>query len=166
LLIVVAVILVCAGAGFAWWITGPHAHAQRNADRRALAAEEARRSARCEKLLKDTYSALQEINSRLDVGMVEADYTSAVGEAEAKYDQIDASDAEHNKCGAYSSMRKALTQYSKASTYWNDCIVSDFCTPSDTTLNRYWIRSSSILEQIKSDGLGAKPKPEKMIPTA
>lgn len=160
---VVAVAILCAAAGIIWW-NGPHGRAQADAKRQSSAAAEAGRSAACQDLLSDSYTALQGINSRLDVGMTEADYTEAVGQAQAKYDQVDSSKAATHHCGAYAAMGKILRQYSNASTYWNSCIIDDYCTPSDLKLNQYWSRSSGLLVKIKKNGLGSSKDPTALIP--
>lgn len=61
-----------------------------------------------------------------------------------------------DSCAAYADLGDALSEYSQASSYWNDCIVADYCTPSTETLNEYWSKSTTSLESVKSAGLGAK----------
>jgi type II secretory pathway pseudopilin PulG len=161
LLVVAGMLAILSlGAASAWYVTGPRADAKARSQAHAasVARQEAEqaRQATCEDLLSPTYKSLSEINSKLDVGMVERDYTEAVGEARAAYDQIDSAKVDKNSCAAYKDLGDALTQYSKASSYWNDCIVGDYCTPSTTTLNGYWSKSSTNLESVRSEGLGGK----------
>ncbi|HEY3530400.1 MAG TPA: hypothetical protein VGK78_14735 [Nocardioides sp.] len=159
-----AVAVLCGVAGLVWWIHGPHAAAQASAKKHAAAAAEQRRSLACQKLLHDSFQALQTIDSRLDVGMVESDFTSAVGEAQAKYDEVDTSTVSKNHCGAYQSLGAVLKQYSRASSYWNSCIITDYCTPSEVTLNKYWGRSSTLLDKLKGSNLGTRTVATDMTP--
>jgi hypothetical protein len=144
--------------GAVWYINGPRADARAKESAQAASAAaakaDAKRKAACEGLLTGTYTQLSSIDSRLDVGMIEQDYTEAVGNARAAYDQIDSVQVSSNSCTAYAPLGKVVDQYSLASSYWNNCIVDDYCTVSTATLNRHWIRSSSLLGAVKSDGLG------------
>jgi hypothetical protein len=153
-----ALIAVVVIGGAVWYINGPRAAAQARESAQAASAAaakaEAKRKAACEGLLTKAYTQLSAIDSRLDVGMIEQDYTEAVGNARVAYDQIDSGQVGLNNCTAYAPLGKVVDQYSRASSYWNNCIVDDYCTVSTTTLNRYWGRSSSLLGAVKSDGLG------------
>jgi hypothetical protein len=153
-----ALIALVVIGGAVWYINGPRAdaHARESAQAASAAAAkaEARRKTACEGLLTGAYTRLSAIDSRLDVGMIEQDYTEAVGNAQVAYDQIDSGQVNSNECTAYAPLGKVVEQYSRASSYWNNCIVDDYCTVSTTTLNTYWVKSSSLLGAVKSDGLG------------
>jgi hypothetical protein len=158
LVAVAALIALVIIGGAIWYINGPRAEARAKESAQAAATAatkaEAKRKAACEGLLTDAYRQLGFIDSRLNVGMVEQDYTEAVGNAQAAYDQIDSGKVSDNRCAAYAGLGKAVNQYSRASSYWNNCIVGDYCTPSETTLNNYWGRSTELLGTIKTNGLG------------
>ena len=158
-ILVILVVLAISG-GVVWYVTGPRADAQAKDKARADAAAakkaEAKRRTTCETLLNDTYIALRSIDSRLNVGMVERDYTEAVGNARSDYDQIDPTKVEKNKCASFKNLAAAISKYTAASSYWNECITSDYCTPDESKLQGYWGDVTVTLNAVKTNGLGAK----------
>lgn len=154
LVVGVAVLMLAVIGVGAWYVTGPMAQARAEERAKRVQAAEHRRQAACEHELEDSHDALTSIDSRLNVGMRESDYTAAVGEAQAAFDRVDEGVVAKNDCAAYDEIQSALEQYAKASTYWNDCIVEDYCTPSETKLNGYWSKATTSLANVADGGLG------------
>ncbi|MEP7090738.1 MAG: hypothetical protein ABI776_11590 [Nocardioidaceae bacterium] len=87
--------------------------------------------------------------------MIEADYTTLVGQAQVDFDRIDGTVATGGSCAAYTQLDQALTQYTAASQYWNGCIADYSCTVSETELNGWWSTASDELDTIDSAGISS-----------
>ena len=72
--------------------------------------------------------AMQQIDSRLNIGINEADFVSRVGTAQVNHDTID-THAISGKClDAGVKLEKGLNAYAKAATKWSHCVSQSSCT--------------------------------------
>jgi hypothetical protein len=99
------------------------------------------------------------LNSRLDIGMTYADYSSKVADANVAYDRIDSANLTGGCFDAAVAAEKALNQYISASGVWDTCIQDDYCTTDsiETELQAYWLKASGAAEKAKRtlDGVGS-----------
>jgi hypothetical protein len=95
-------------------------------------------------------TALDEINSRLDVGLNVGDLSTRLGDAKVEYDKIDIENAT-SACGDVASdSEDAYNAYLKSVNEWNDCIQSDYCTPATPQMQKQWLKASVLLTGIHS----------------
>lgn len=119
-------------------------------DAAAEAAQELH--AECEAALGDFLEALQEIDSRLNVGLVFQDYTNRVGDAQVEYDQVPF-DSLALPCvtGVGIPAEAALNHYIRADNQWNNCI-GDFNCDTDgiePELQKKWSKATSAIESAR-----------------
>jgi hypothetical protein len=112
----------------------------------------------CQQQMRPLLDSLSELDSRLNVGLSYDEYTNQVGNVRVDYDAIDFGQLDDPACLASVGIpsEKALNQYAKAATVWNNCI-GDFNCSNDSikpTLQRYWSRATTLVASAK-DGLDA-----------
>ena len=93
----------------------------------AAAADET--YANCKTQTAPVFTAIQDLNSHLEVGMNQDDYSNAVGDTKAVFDRLQADKIPSGCVKVVASLDRAMRWYSNASSEWNDCIQSDYCTP-------------------------------------
>ena len=110
----------------------------------------------CKEKIGPFLTALQDVDSRLDVGIIQADYSTIVGEAAIKGNRIladysmtaDEAALKLNRVGGSSlsdDCKEALHLgldvlglYEYVNTEWNDCIFDDYCdTDTDVDFSRW-----------------------------
>ena len=110
----------------------------------------------CENELGDFLDALTELDSRLDVGLTYADYSSNVSDVKVEYDRIEVASLTPAKCvSAALAGEQALRSYLAAYTIWDNCFDSDYCTNDSIRpeLQSKWLQASAKAE--KAEGLFA-----------
>jgi hypothetical protein len=101
--------------------------------------------AKCEETLEPLLEALEELDARLDVGLVFQDYTNQVGDVSVEYNQV--------RFGALSfdcvtdvgiPLENALNAYIRADNRWNQCIGNFGCDIDsiEPELQRQWREAS------------------------
>jgi hypothetical protein len=102
----------------------------------ALAAQ-----AECQVQVGPLLDALDEIDARLDVGLVFADYTNAVGDASVEYNKLRPG-ALQSDCTIKVGIpaQDALNNYREAQNIWSECIQDFGCDIDsiDPQLQREW----------------------------
>jgi len=99
----------------------------------------------CENELGDFLDALEEIDSRLDIGMTFTDYGGKTADAKVAHDRVNASNLTPAACvKAAVAGEDALESYISAYTIWNDCIQSDYCETEykEPELQAKWLQAS------------------------
>jgi hypothetical protein len=83
------------------------------------------------------------LDSRLDLGISYADYASKVSDAKVAYDRVSRS-LTGGCYNAAKSAERALNQYVRAYSIWQDCIDSDYCTTDDveSEIRSHWAPAS------------------------
>ena len=129
---------------------------QEAAERRAEARRKARAEyQRCDRNIGNLLSALQELDSRLDVGLSYDEYTTEVADVKVVYDRIafDQLGGKHVDClTAALPAEKGLNQYTRAAGIWGDCI-EDFGCDTDSIepdLQSHWSRASRLSDRARS----------------
>jgi hypothetical protein len=110
----------------------------------------------CAETMGPLLDALESIDSRLDVGMAQADYGKAVGDAAVAYGKVDAGELA-NDCVEHVAipLEDAYNHYVRANRRWNGCIVGDYCDVQRDALpemRRHWSAASRLIQDAK-DGL-------------
>jgi hypothetical protein len=107
----------------------------------------------CTDELGDYLESLDEINSRLDIGLSYDEYTDQVGDLRVEYGKIDFDDLGDAGLTCLSDVgvpsENALNQYTKAAKRWGACF-EDFDCDTDSiqpALQKRWSRASTYVEK-------------------
>jgi hypothetical protein len=96
--------------------------------------------------------SMQQIDSRLNVGMTESEFVARTGTAEVKHDQLDPHAISGACLTAGADLETALNRYAKAANKWRNCIASFSCTFHK--INRYmqaqWAAASVKITRAKT----------------
>jgi hypothetical protein len=105
----------------------------------------------CQSEIRPLLSALQELDSRLNVGLNLDEYGDFVGDAQVEYDRLDI-DGIGEEClsSVAVPLEEALNQYITAVNKWNDCIQSVSC--EDPPVQKHWTNASEEINKA-SDAL-------------
>ena len=126
------------------------------------AKQKAQRAAdKCEDQLGDTFAAVQELDSRLNVGLPYDAYSEAVGNIRVEYDQVPFNDLSLDCVSEVGlPIESAMNSYVKAGNAWNNCITDFDCEMDavDPELQAAWLEASDKLDEADS-GLRDLAKP-------
>lgn len=110
----------------------------------------------------DTFTELQdavdELGSRLNIGLTYVNYTSEVADVRVVYDQTDFGAIDDFDClgDVGVPLEKALNQYAKAATRWDECFEDIYCENDsiEGELQTHWDKAGQLA--LKADaGLAA-----------
>lgn len=98
--------------------------------------------------------SLNEMNSRLNVGLNYDEYSDFLGDIQVEYDKVDV-DGASTIPGCIEvavDAEKAFNAYTKASNIWQKCFEDIYCENADVRprLQRNWSRASSRLEEVQA----------------
>jgi Protein of unknown function (DUF2510) len=122
----------------------------REAQARQAAKE---RADRCRSQVGNFLASLQDLDSRLSVGVPYAEYSHRVGNTRVAYDQIPFKQLAVDCLGNVGvPAEHAMNSYLKADTIWNDCISSLGCDVDsiDPQLQQRWTAASNNIQQAQS----------------
>lgn len=107
-------------------------------------------TAACEQELGDLITSLEEVESRLAIGLPYADYRDRVADARVAYDRIDFGELEQacvSEVGVF--VEQGLNRYQRAATRWGNCIADFDCDTDsiDPALQREWNRASDLIDR-------------------
>lgn len=108
----------------------------------------------CTDELAPLLGSLEELDSRLSVGLSFSDYSERVGDARVAYDALDfASLSPDCIKGPGVQLEKALNSYQRAYTTWNDCIGDIDCSNDSIQgeLQREWARATVQIGNARKD---------------
>jgi hypothetical protein len=97
-------------------------------------------------------NALQDLNSRLSVGLTFAAYSEKVGSARVAYDKLKPGQLDQDCLDRVGKPGEdALNEYVKAYTAWNDCIKKAGCETEsiDSVLQGHWSTATLRINAIK-----------------
>lgn len=114
---------------------------------------QARREAeQCKREFTPFLDELQRLDSRLDVGLTQADYNAALGDIQVAYDRVPFNRLSESCILLVGVVAEdAFNEYLKANNQWADCIQSYACDLDDieADLQKRW---QSASRKIKSSG--------------
>jgi hypothetical protein len=116
-------------------------------------AEAAAAHAACEAALEDFLDELNELNSRLGVGVQFSAYLELVGDARVEYDQVDFGDLDQTCLGDVGvPAERALRLYIKAGNIWNRCIQDFGCDIDsiDPQLQERWADAGTAVNSAEN----------------
>lgn len=126
----------------------------------AAAAEAARKQVAhddCSAALQGLTDSLDQVNSRLAVGINNAGYGERLGDVRVEYDKldIDAITAIDSEClDAAAKLENAFNLFVQVHTLWNDCIADYGCDFSEgqtnATAQNKWTRAGTAIENSKN----------------
>jgi hypothetical protein len=110
-------------------------------------AQERRREAKCALTFRPLQDAIDELDSRLGVGLNYENYTTEVADVRVAYDRTDFDGLKDPVCLTTVGLplERALNQYVKAANVWDDCFGDFDCDMDDVqpTMQKHWNRASS-----------------------
>jgi hypothetical protein len=109
-------------------------------------------SAACKVALTPLYDELQELNSRLNVGLNLGDYGERVGDASVAYGQLEAASLDSACLDLGAKLEDALNAYIRANTTWNDCVTDTDCDNDSITpkLQAEWATATNLLGGVRA----------------
>jgi hypothetical protein len=116
------------------------------AEAEATEAEAQRKAEKCEGQIGSLSTELEELDSRLDVGLTYDEYNTHVGDIRVEYDQVSIKSLD---VGCLSDvavhLEDAMNSYVKADGVWNDCLVDFDCRTDsiDPQLQGHWADAAS-----------------------
>ena len=137
----------------------PDTQADAEAEAEAAEAEEARATAEanaaaCALAVDPFLASLQELDSRLSVGLNYDEYTNQVGNVQVVYDQLDVGGltALPGCLNVAVAGEKAFNQYIKASNAWGTCFDDLYCSNDDVQpkLQRLWAKATSLVQRAQA----------------
>jgi hypothetical protein len=142
--------------------------------RRQVAAAEAEAAARysaCENQVGPLINSLEELDSRLGVGLNFSDYSERVGDARVAYDDIDVDELTSACIEPGRAGEAALNAYIKAYNLWNNCFADLDCGVNsiEPRLQQHWV-TASIKTEAAAEALEGMtqyqvpPQPSKSMP--
>ncbi|MGI8578423.1 MAG: hypothetical protein ACR2KG_11035 [Nocardioidaceae bacterium] len=104
----------------------------------------------CARQMTPLLTKLKDLDSRLGVGMQQADYNTAVGDAKVAYDQITPG-AVPADCTSqvWTALESALNRYINADNVWSNCIQDTYCTmDTDATpkMQAAWSKAKASIQ--------------------
>lgn len=132
---------------------GPSAEekaAQQQEEREAAMLAEAQK---CERDLKPLREALEELDSRLDIGLDIGEHSDRVADVKVVYDRLNPRSLDRKciiKSGA--QLEKALQAYIDANNIWQDCFDDYDCTFEDveSEIQLKWLAASTRLRKAET----------------
>lgn len=108
--------------------------------------------AACVTRIRPLYDKLRDIDSRLNVGLVQAAYSEKLGDVRVVYDEIVRGGPLIGACfDAGSKLQDALNEYNAANTRWTECIRDTNCTVDDDALPAMqgrWTMATKLLDEV------------------
>ena len=107
----------------------------------------------CADRIQPLYNAERDLDSRLNVGLVETDYSTRVGDVRVAYDAAGrAGPFEAGACfEAAEKLQSVLNEYTAALSIWTACIGNVGCTLDSikAQLQTHWAQASSLLDDVQ-----------------
>lgn len=133
------------------------AEAERKAETARLQAEQQELHDQCAETTDAFRAALQQLDSRLEVGLNYQDYSERVGDARVAYDTIDVDELQAISPTCLSSAAKLETAYNKflqVQQIWDSCIDDYACDFSEGATNQKaqvgWVKAGTALRRSQS----------------
>jgi hypothetical protein len=122
-------------------------------EQEAAAAEAEAAADACRRQVGGLQRALEELDSRLTVGLAYDEYSTQVGDAQVAYDRIPIGKLEQDclfDVGLH--LENAMNAYVKADNTWNDCIIDFGCDVDsiDPELQERWAEATREIDKAKS----------------
>lgn len=110
----------------------------------------------CADNFEDLQSKLEELDSRLSVGLSYDEYTTQLGDVRVEYDQTDFAGSGDLRCLRQVGVKleKAMNTYAAAANAWRACI-DDYACENDSVqpeLQRKWGKATTLIEQAAAAG--------------
>jgi hypothetical protein len=133
--------------------SGPTAAEKKEAAERRAKAHALAVAKKCNGQLGDFLSSLNELDSRLTIGLNYNDYLNEVGDVTVVYGEIPINQLDAPCLGAVGvASEKALRKYTDAAEVWQDCFSEFSCENDsiDPELQVDWSAASGLLAQAQS----------------
>ena len=127
--------------------------ADQNSDRRERAAERFAAFQQCRTRTRPLIQALNELDSRLDVGLSFSEYGTQVGNLSVAYGRLRPGALDMECLDVAVDLETAYRKYAQAQNVWNDCITDFGCSVDsiEPRLQDYWLEAGSALTRGKRE---------------
>lgn len=108
-------------------------------------------SSECIEATRGLYDALFDLDSRLDVGLLLADYRTKVGDAQVAYNRINSEELQQScRLLVREPLQRALNEYIAAQNRWSQCVTNFRCSMSKIrdNLQTRWAAASAIVRDL------------------
>ena len=128
--------------------------ARESAAAQAVAERREARRDKCQRQTAQLQEKLEQINSRLSIGMDYDEYGERLGDARVAYDRVPINRLEP-PCirGVAIHLERALNAYNKVLGTWGDCIEDYYCDFSEGAANRtaqtQWAKAGSSINKAR-----------------
>ncbi len=109
-------------------------------------------SAQCRDQMTNLTNALEELDSRLSIGMNFSAYSDKVAAAKVAYDKLPSASLDSTCLALVGTPEEnALNEYISAYTTWNACVSKTGCTNDSisTELQAHWTTATTLIEGAK-----------------
>lgn len=115
--------------------------------------------AECNRDAQPVFSAMQDLGSHLDVGVVQRDYAAEVGDVNATYDRLEAKHPATPCQPVVRALGEAMDAYTEASSEWNECIFSEEEECGEASVQELWSKADVAIAKGKKllNSLGNGP---------
>lgn len=115
----------------------------------------------CASTFSDFQDVVEEMNSRLAVGLSYSDYSTRVADVRVAYDQTNFDDNNDVDCigGVGVPLEGAMNQYVKAANTWDSCFEDIYCDNDsiDPKLQKHWEKASRLVDKASTNLAGMEP---------
>ena len=111
-------------------------------------AEAQKAQAKCQAQTQPLMRELEAIDSRLDVGMTQPDYNTALGDVSIAYDALPVGRLDPNCLTVAVQLEGAFNRYIRANNDWSDCIDDLYCDLDADALpgiREHWSAANRLL---------------------
>ncbi|HEY0316884.1 MAG TPA: hypothetical protein VGC49_01175 [Solirubrobacterales bacterium] len=105
--------------------------------------------AECRSEVQPVLVAMQGLGSHLDVGVVQSDYASEVGDVQATYDRLPAEHSAPACQPVVTALGEAMDAYAQASSEWNECIFSEEEGCAEGAVQELWSNADRAIARAK-----------------
>ena len=127
--------------------------ADQNSDRRDRAAERFAAYQQCRTRTRPLIQALNELDSRLDVGLSFSEYGTQVGNLSVAYARLRPGALDMECLDVAVDLETSYRKYAQAQNVWNDCITDFGCSVDsiEPRLQDYWLDAGTALARGKRE---------------
>lgn len=95
-------------------------------------------AATCKSQTAEAVSKLDDLQSRLDVGVNQEEYSRLVGNVKSATDRLSRHDLSPECTRISRGLSQVAMMHARTAGEWNDCIISTYCTPDPSP---QWLRA-------------------------
>ena len=103
----------------------------------------------CRRDVQPVLAAMQNLGSHLDVGVVQRDYATEVGDVKSTYDRLTGKHSATPCQPVVRALGEAMDAYTEASSEWNECIFSEEEECAEASVQELWSKADVAIARGK-----------------